>query len=260
VNGFCIFLCVFFSGCASFLSDLREDEEDLESGIFPSKPVAQEPPPRLMQKNFSDPVRATKEDFVDQSQEEGSLWASSGQTNYFFTKNKIRSPGDLISIVMDEELQSNMLIEVKKNLTRKDALLLLSDATDPPKKNNTSPQEASKEKTAQPTPEASESKISSPIGNKTDSIDLAIRLSKLDLSDFFKLKSGDSMLGEVLIRYSNGNYKIKGTKKIHYKQNVSLTVSVVGLIKSTDINEDTDKVNPGSIYEYEIQVSSGEKT
>ena len=57
-------------------------------------------------------------------------------------------------------------------------------------------------------------------------------------------------------RYPNGNYKIKGEKRVTYKQDRSRLVSVMGTVKSTDINEDTDKVTPGSLYEYQIEISN----
>ena len=61
--------------------------------------------------------RVTKEDFIDQSQEEGSLWASSGQTNYYFTKNKIRSPGEMISLNVETDLFLDIKNEIKRSLS-----------------------------------------------------------------------------------------------------------------------------------------------
>ena len=255
------FLCFFFSGCAHFLAELRGDDQDeLEDTVIPIKYDHAQASP-IIEKNLVSRVRVTKEDFIDQSQDEGSLWASNGQTNYFFTKNKIRSPGDLISIMIDEELQNNILIEVKKNLSAKDLLLLLGDTSvsESSKKNTKKDLAANEEGAKEKNPQEG-SQFNSPSNNKTDKMNLAMKVSNLDLSDFFKIKSGDSMLGEVLSRYPNGNYKIKGIKKINYKQNISLTLSITGVIKATDINEDTDKVNPGTIYEYEIQVLRSEKT
>jgi hypothetical protein len=44
----------------------------------------------LIQRKYRDGARVTKEDFIDRNSNEGSLWASDGQTNYYFTKNKVR--------------------------------------------------------------------------------------------------------------------------------------------------------------------------
>ena len=50
--------------------------------------------------------RANRSDFIDDSSNEGSLWGSSGQTNYYFTKNKIRNLGDLLTLTIEQEMRS----------------------------------------------------------------------------------------------------------------------------------------------------------
>ncbi|CAM6054226.1 unnamed protein product [Sphagnum tenellum] len=72
--------------------------------------------------------RTTREDFVDKSQEEGSLWASGGQTNYYFTKNKVRSPGDIVTVKLENDLYKNIISEIKKTLTSPERNRELFDA------------------------------------------------------------------------------------------------------------------------------------
>src|SRR5262249_13780865 len=73
-----------------------------------------DPPVRRMYKNGS---RATRADFVDDGGNEGSLWGSDGQTNYYFTKNKVRGLGDIVTVTLENELLKDVNAEVKRTLT-----------------------------------------------------------------------------------------------------------------------------------------------
>ena len=59
---------------------------------------------------------STRADFIDDSQNEGSLWASDGQTNYYFTKNKIRTVGDILTINVEADLVKDVATEVTRTL------------------------------------------------------------------------------------------------------------------------------------------------
>ena len=83
----------------------------------PREPIGILSPSSNERKLYKYGGRATRDDFVDQSQEEGSLWASGGQTNYYFTKNKIRSPGDILTMNIESELYRDIGNEVKRMLS-----------------------------------------------------------------------------------------------------------------------------------------------
>lgn len=231
--------------------------------------------------------RATKDDFVDQSQEEGSLWASSGQTNYYFTKNKIRSPGDLVTVVVEPELYRDIGIEVKRTLlpiekdmelavvqkkmrtkfladlegTRKDNL---TSSAASPERTPASPTAAvaSDKVDAQPSPGPSPSAqpLESSVGPAVQSEEIErlvprASLSDVDISQSLDFKPTETMMGEIVERYPNGNYKIRTMKRIPYKKGPPRLVSVIGIVKSNDINEETDVINSGKIYAYRVEVS-----
>lgn len=241
-----------------------------------------QPPIKRIYKNGS---RATKDDFVDQSQEEGSLWASSGQTNYFFTKNRIRSPGDLITLVVEADLLKDIGGAVKKSLSAKEKNLevealqtqirekvqkqlegMKKDSVPvsaaAPTRNNVVTTATTPEVKASPTPTA------------LDAFNISVRpemlemnaeelekhipqasLSDVDIYQAIDIKSGDTMMGEIIERYPNGNYKVRTVKRVNYKRGPPRIISVVGIIKGTDISEDADTLNSGKLYEYRVETT-----
>jgi hypothetical protein len=80
-------------------------------------------------------------------------------------------------------------------------------------------------------------------------------LADVDIYPELELKPGDTMMGEILERYPNGNYKIRTIKKVPFKKGPPRLVSVVGVVKGSDINDDTDSVNAGKLYEYRVEAS-----
>src|SRR5690606_3487338 len=48
---------------------------------------------------------------------DGSLWTSDGQTNYFLTKNRTKSEGDILTIITDEEFVRDVAAEIKRTLS-----------------------------------------------------------------------------------------------------------------------------------------------
>ena len=223
--------------------------------------------------------RATREDFVDRSQEEGSLWASSGQTNYYFTKNKIRSPGDIITLIVEEELYREVGKEYKQSLTPqeqayethllqeqvKEKLLgqgalnkdnLVASSAAPQRTSGTTPQ---------PQPSAAPSGTNDAnsgnlphVTNPSDAEKIASKLTyeDVDIYQSLEFKPGDKMMGEIAQRYANGNYLIKGTKRIPHKRGETRMVEVLGIVKAADITEETDIVNSGKLYEHRIGIAN----
>jgi flagellar basal body L-ring protein FlgH len=59
-------------------------------------------------------------------------------------------------------------------------------------------------------------------------------------------------MAEIVERYPNGNYKIRGTKRVLYKNGSPRLATVVAVAKGTDIGED-DVINSGKLYEYRLE-------
>jgi hypothetical protein len=74
----------------------------------------------------------------------------------------------------------------------------------------------------------------------------------VNLASLISLKPGDSMMAEILERYPNGNYKIRASKVIQYR-NTKRMIRVLGIVRSSDISDD-DIVSSGKLYEYRVQV------
>lgn len=236
---------------------------------------------RRLYKNGS---RATKDDFVDQSQEEGSLWASGGQTNYFFTKNKIRSPGDLVTLTIEDDLRKDIGLELKRSLSPKEKaneIALIQEqiirkliaakgegekaaagASANPSSPTPTPQAEAPAATPSGvpsgTPQASMEK--SPWETMNDPVDLEMALDRVNMSDVnifsaIELKKGDTMMGEVLERYPNGNYKVGAMKRLQFKRGAPRMVRVVGVAKGSDISEENDSIASSKLYEYRTEVA-----
>jgi flagellar basal body L-ring protein FlgH len=262
------------------------DRPEISSGSVPNL----EPEKKREYKRGS---RATKDDFVDQSQEEGSLWASSGQTNYYFTKNRVRSPGDLITLVLEQDLYKDIGVETKRTLNMKeqfDEVALVQNQfrkkffadLDKNKDDNLATSAASPERAPAAAPETS-SAPSQPQANlpadpkvndgvKTsgsptakqgvpmtpEQLERAVpkaSIADVDIYPSLQMKAGDTMMGEIVDRYPNGNYKIRTVKRIIYKNGPPRIVSVVGIVKESDITEEGDVVKSGKLYEYRVEVS-----
>lgn len=211
-------------------------------------------------------ARATRDDFVDQSQSEGSLWASDGQTNYYFTKNKVRSIGDIISLKLEKDLHRDIAQEIKRTLNpreREHELLLAQERL---RVQAQAPERAlasavGLKSPAQKPPTKTKDKELSLTPPDGDSLGIgnspAVRdatYADIDVAPNLELKPEDLIMGEIVERYPNGNYKIRGIKKIPYKPGSPRLVSIVGIVKSTDIAED-DSILSGKLYEYRLEAA-----
>src|SRR5438128_2123189 len=55
-------------------------------------------------------VRTTAADFIaENSKNENSLWSEEGQNNYLFARNKLKMPGDLVTVVIEDRLRKDMV-------------------------------------------------------------------------------------------------------------------------------------------------------
>jgi len=202
--------------------------------------------------------RATRKDFQDDGVNEGSLWASDGQTNYYFTKNKIRGVGDLVTVKIEENLLKDLHREVRRTLSMREKEVELEAAQDRLNKKAQGIEEA---------PVAGATGAAAPAGAKKDQAastqaapargePAAARdatAADIDVGRSVDLATGDVVMAEILERFPNGNYKIRGTKKVNYRGSARM-MNFVGIVRGSDIGED-DTVTSGKLYEYQLEVN-----
>ncbi len=202
---------------------------------------------RLYQENG----RATRADFVDSAPNEGSLWASNGQTNYFFIKNKIKGVGDIVTITVEDRLVSDIALEVKKTLDQREIENELKETQE--KFNKEAEAASAKAPAAKEAPKddaaAAEAAVTGVSSEKKVEAKEAT-YNDINVASSLEIKSGEIMMGEIVERYPNGNYKIRASKRVPYKGMVRM-VQVLGIAKSTDINEQ-DVIGSSKLYEYRI--------
>ena len=290
---------------------LEKNRRDAQRGLNAVDAVNTAMTPNLappVKRQYKNGARATRDDFIDQSTSEGSLWASDGQTNYYFTKNKVRSVGDIVTLTIDEAVVRDIAIEAKRNLSdkerefelgliqakiRADALAAYVPEPDPyatPSDTASSSQAAparapAATPAATPTPAPAPQEIAGatavPGGSGTAEVPVqavlpeGVTLSKdknyyitpsgkevdfrkatiaeIDMTKKLEIKAGETVMSEIIERYPNGNYKIRGIKRVPYRNGPPKLVSIVGIVKGTDITEE-DTTTSGKLYEYRVDV------
>lgn len=194
------------------------------------------------------PRRVTKSDFVDASEEAGSLWSTSGQTNFFFSKNRTRAPGDLITINVEADMLRDLAAEVKRSLSpeeREQELSILEKGVAAKAGGELAKADGADAKGDSKKDEIKQSKA----GADADGV---ASFAQVDLKDAIGTKAGDTFLAEVIERFPNGNYKIRGTKRLPFRGGSKL-MTLVGVVRGNDLSDD-DKVNSGRLYEYRLEV------
>jgi hypothetical protein len=212
----------------------------------------------VLQKKYKNGYRATRGDFIDDAKGDGSLWNSDGQTNYFLTKNNVHSNGDLISVITDDSFVRDIAAELKRTMTpderenemelaqernRRIANGLPADPNAPAVKND---KVASAQSAASRSPASTDA-----FGEKQEISVPPVPWADVDLRKSMEIKAGEPIMTEVLERYPNGNYKIRGLKRIRVHGQTKM-VSVVAIAKHSDITPD-DTIPAGKLYEYRIE-------
>lgn len=167
-------------------------------------------------------VRVTASNFIaENSKNENSLWTEEGQNNYLFARNKLKMPGDLVSVIIEDGLRKDMVGSVKKLL----------------------PPEYRDQEIRVPglTKEAREPASAAAPG--------AAAAAKPATSD---PAAEDILTAEVLERYPNGNVRIRGIKRVPFKREVR-NIEVLAIVKGSDINEQ-DVVNSSKFYEQRVEL------
>ena len=225
--------------------------------------------PPASKKKYKNGNRATRSDFIDESPNEGSLWASDGQTNYYFTKNKIRGIGDIVNLNIESEVLRDMTLEVKRTLNGTEKAKEVAIAQDKlraeamgvaaPAQGNGAATAANGNANANGAggangqnraPAAQSASVLNSNGSEPQVRQAT--LADIDLKTALEIKEGDQVLSEIVERYPNGNYKIRGTKRIPYKNGAPRLMTITGIVKGTDIGED-DIVKSSKLYEYRLE-------
>lgn len=218
------------------------------------------PTTRRMYKQGS---RATRSDFVDEGTGEGSLWASDGQTNYYFTKNKIRGVGDIVSVLIETGILKDIHVEVARTLSQPEREIEIAAAqerfqkaasnTDRTPSSASSPNRPAASGPSNPTSgdAAPGANMNTFAGNAEVSVRKATD-ADIDVGPAVELKEQDVIMAEIIERYPNGNYKLRGTKRVRYRAGTRL-LTLLGVARSVDITE-ADTIGSGKLYEYRLEV------
>jgi flagellar basal body L-ring protein FlgH len=191
--------------------------------------------------------RATHADFLDDTPNDGSLWSNEQDANYFFSKDKVRGMGDIISVKLDDSMIKQVAEEIKKSLTpaeqQVEMALYLS--------NNPEAKEDKDIKAYRNV--AAESLQNSDAQDVKDRMEKAVRWSQVDLTKNLGLTANEELRAEIVDRYQNGNYKIRAVKRVLYRGSSKL-VSLVAVAPAADF-DDKDLIASGKLYEYKIKVA-----
>ena len=251
---------------ASGQSDANQRDQYRNSNPGEEQPMNSDNTPVYMPQTkrlYKNGGRATRGDFVDDSKNEGSLWASDGQTNYYFTKNKVRGIGDIVTITVEQDLFKDSMGEVKRTLSpaeKQQEVAMIQDQNNRDAQSGKDSQDqqdqvanssAAANRTPAGAPAPSPSPAAAASTTKSGEAKIAT-IDDLDVSKYVNFKPTDTIMAEIVERYPNGNYKVRGSKKINYHQSQRL-LTLVAIARGTDITEE-DVVPSGKLYEYRLEV------
>ncbi len=191
--------------------------------------------------------RATRNDFYDNAPGDGSLWANGNDANHFFTKGKVRSPGDIVSVKVDDVFVRQIAEEVKKTLTTAEQAVEMALHL----KNNELTKDDQDLKAYRNV--ASDDLRSDEALAVKSRMEKAVRWSQVDLSKAIALNPNEELRAEIIDRFQNGNFKIRAVKRVLYRGHTKL-VSLVAVAPAADLDE-KDMIQSGKLYEYNIRVA-----
>lgn len=207
--------------------------------------------PPQVKRLYKNGQRTTRDDFIDDSQNEGSLWSSTGQTNYFLTKNRTRAVGDLLTMTLSDTFVKDVAGEIKKTMSKDEFETELDDTQ---KRMIADADKNGKNKTRGPASAASATAKTEKKkdGEEEETPDIPnATYADIDLTKSIGLTKDDTVMMEITDRYPNGNYKLQGTKRVTYKGNTRV-VNVLAIAKSTEV-ADNDTIEVGKLYEYRLK-------
>jgi flagellar basal body L-ring protein FlgH len=240
---------------------LQEGDDDRNALRRPAPAEGDEETPPLaarpqMLKKFKNGIRATRDDFIDDSRSDGSLWTSDGQTNYFLTKNRTKSEGDIVTVTTEEEFLRDVANEIKRTLSPDEREVEMDVAQERMRRKAMGLPEdgaaAEGDKVASGQSAAARSPANEAGGEDKKFVQVPnVTWAEVDLRKSIEMKAGDPIMMEVMERYPNGNYKLRGLKRVRYQGRTKM-VSVVAIAKSSDITDD-ETITSGKLYEYRIE-------
>jgi len=198
-------------------------------------------------RNFALGDRATRNDFYDNAPGDGSLWTNGNDANHFFTKGKVRTPGDIVSVKVDEVFIRQIAEEVKKTLTPAEQAVEMALHL----KNNDLAKDDQDLKAYRNV--ASQDLRSDEAQAVKNRMEKAVRWSQVDLSKAIALNPNEELRAEIIDRFQNGNFKIRAMKRVLYRGH-SKMVSLVAVAPAADL-DDKDMIQSGKLYEYNIRVA-----
>jgi flagellar basal body L-ring protein FlgH len=191
--------------------------------------------------------RATRDDFYDNAPGDGSLWSKENDANYFFTKGKNHTTGDIISVKLEDSMVKQVAEEVKKSLTPAEQEVEMALYL----KNNDAAKNDQDLKAYRNV--ASEDLKSAEAQAVEAKMEKAVRWSQVDLSKVIGMNPNEELRAEIIDRFQNGNFKIRAVKRVLYRGS-SKTISMVAVAPAADL-DDKDTINSGKLYEYKVRVA-----
>ena len=267
-----ILLAATLSGCG-FAQSLRKDvygneaaeqnlSRDARGGL--GRASGKVPPPVTVMdqhaNQFSgDPVdlsgirakkgHVTRADFdAVANRSDNSLWNEDGQHNYFFSTNKAKMPGDLITIEGTKELRNDMLAEFRKRLPGDEleaGVVIAGLGTVSTAKVDAKPAEATsavaKTEGAAATPPADPAAAPA-----------AVAPARAPASASPEDDAPLNIVAEVVNKYPNGNVLLRGMKRFAHN-GTNYAIEVTGIARANDISED-DRINDAKFFEYKTEM------
>jgi flagellar basal body L-ring protein FlgH len=164
-------------------------------------------------------MRVTAKDFeAEANKNENSLWGEDGQNNYFFAQNKLKQPGDLVTVVIEDGLRKDMVDSVKKILP----------------------------------PEYRDMEIRVPGLTKDKPADTRIPAAVQAQNQPTEPGPTDLLTTEVLERYPNGNLRLRGIKRVPFKRQVR-NIEVIAICKGQDVSEQ-DIIKSSKLFDHRVEL------
>ena len=193
----------------------------------------------------------TRSDFdAVANRNDNSLWKEDGQQNYFFSTNKAKMPGDLVTIEASKELRNDIIAEFRRCMLEDEleaGVVIAGLGTVSTPKVETKPAEAT-------SAVAKTEGESAPAGDAAAGAVAASSATpdRAPASSSAEDNAPLNIVAEVVNRYPNGNVLIRGIKRFaHNGRNYS--VEVTGITRANDISEE-DRVSASKFFEYKTEM------
>jgi len=178
--------------------------------------------------------RVTRQDFIDSSPGENSLWDDQGQSNYLFSHNRERQPGDLVSADVEKELKREIQYQLWMTLPPEQRRVKRVPASTTAKEGEeakpvaAAPDKPTDEKNRDAAEEAAKTNLAS--GGKED--------------DLIRMEVAESL--------GNGLVRVVGQKRVIYR-GVARVVEVMALVNGKDV-DDNNRVKSSAFLDMKTQV------